>query len=229
MQTDNLKIHDIIKDHTLPIKEGCWPCKIEIDLSSIKGVSPTKAFRISSHLYKLDCENTEEIHLTGMAPTDIIYRDKDGIWAVGDLAYALDDSQSAKDIDVEKEKDEAWYLSKEYKIYFSVAVGLSRMANADRAWNGEKFTVDLGLPKEYWNEFENFLKTTGLGNLDFDIKVGSGCYRNYKGTISPDLLPIGKVSQNEVMSEMDTSESPQDVDWWSAIDLSDEDFIKKLL
>ena len=190
MQTDKFQTRDRIFNHSFPKPDGYWICGIDIGYGGIKGVAPNKAFSISSYLYKVE-RGAADNRMAGVRPTDIVYRDKDGDWAVGDLAYDFEDPRSPRTLDTEKTAKENRYLDKEYKIYFSVALGLALMSNGDSGWTDERIMVQTGLPTKYLKLGHAKLLRAGVqGKYDFSLKVGANDYVHFEFELTDQQLFI---------------------------------------
>lgn len=190
MQTDKFRTRDRIFNHAYPTVEGYWLCGVDIGYGGIKGFSPNKAFSISSYVYKIPRGDADN-RAAGVRSTDIVYRDKEGDWAVGDFAYDLEDPRSPKTLDTKKTAKENRYLDKEFKIYFSVAMGLALLSNDERQRLDEKIMVQTGLPTKYLKMGHARLLRAGIqGQYDFDLKVGENDYVHFNFEITPDQLFI---------------------------------------
>ena len=200
MQTDKFQTRDRILNRKNPTVDGYWICGIDIGYGGIKGFSPNKEYSVSSYLYKL-IRGSADNRTADVQPTDIIYRDKDGDWAVGDFAYEMENPRDPKTLDTKKVAKETRYLDKEFKIYFSVAMGLALLQNDERQRTDERIMVQTGLPTKYLKMGHGRILRAGVqGKYDFDLKVGMNDYVHFEFEITPEQLFIVTQPQGALYS-----------------------------
>ena len=200
IQTINFKTRDRIVNRNFPCPEGFWVCGIDIGYGGIKGFSPNKYFSISSYTYRLP-RGAADSRPAGVKPTDIVYRDKDGDWAVGDFAYNMENPNNPKTLDTKKTAKENRYLDKDFKIFFAVAMGLALLDNKERARAGEKIMVQTGLPTAYLEQgHARYLRSGIEGDYDFDLKVGNEDYVHFEFTLTKEQVSIISQPQGALYS-----------------------------
>lgn len=162
-------------------------CALDIGYSAVKGFSPT----VRSCIPAFVREQPAMVIGTPRA-TDIYYRDKTGVYAVGSLAM---ESLSAKDT------NDASNTMFSRNRYFSPSfLILARVGLAVEIGADEKRPIFLqtGLPPAYRKADTPLLKEALCGKHEFAVKIGTGDWVDYSFVLDDAFIdvmdqPIGSV------------------------------------
>lgn len=162
-------------------------CALDIGYSAVKGFSPT----VRSCIPAFVREQPATVIGTPRA-TDIYYRDKTGVYAVGSLAM---ESLSAKDT------NDASNTMFSRNRYFSPSfLILARVGLAVEIGADEKRPIFLqtGLPPAYRKADTPLLKEALCGKHEFAVKIGTGDWVDYSFILDDAFIdvmdqPIGSV------------------------------------
>lgn len=162
-------------------------CALDIGYSAVKGFSPT----VRSCIPAFVREQPATVIGTPRA-TDIYYRDKTGVYAVGSLAM---ESLSAKDT------NDASNTMFSRNRYFSPSfLILARVGLAVEIGADEKRPIFLqtGLPPAYRKADTPLLKEALCGKHEFAVKIGTGDWVDYSFVLDDAFIdvmdqPIGSV------------------------------------
>lgn len=182
------------------LEEWIWDCDIDIGYAVIRVISPDVAFRISSDIYKLSSDDMPTIDV---GPRNIVYRDRNGEWAVGDLAYSLKKCSMQEASDISKNSNKLLCSDPEYRIYFSVAMGLALLpilADEDDHKIIKKF-VELGEYPEMGDA--SLMKSVLTGKYDFDLKFGKTDFVHFDFEITPEQLIILEMPRSITVPDVD--------------------------
>lgn len=206
MNTNNFHAGYEIINADGPSIDGYWPCVIDIGYAFITGASTNKRFCLPSYSYK----RTAESNVADLRPTDIIYRDKDGEWVVGDFSGVFEPVDTSEIYDIRSVVEEKQYLGKAFRVFFSVALGLALLPNDKRQRVDEKIMVQTMMPTKLEVEDMALLKAGILGDYDFDLKVGMNDYVHFAFEITSEQLVI--LIQPEVYSAIKEARKTMVVD-----------------
>jgi len=162
-------------------------CALDIGYSAVKGFSPTVRSCIPAFVREQPGAIIGAPHAT-----DIYYRDKTGVYAVGSLAM---ESLSAKDT------NDASNTMFSRNRYFSPSfLILARVGLAVEIGVNEKRPIFLqtGLPPAYRKADTPLLKEALAGKHEFAVKIGDNDWINYSFTLNEESIdvmdqPIGSV------------------------------------
>ena len=84
MNTKDYKTKTMVVERDFPCRDNYWAVGLDIGYSAVKGISPAHYFCFPAYAKKIP-ENRPL--LKEAADTDIRYRDNEGEWVVGNLAY----------------------------------------------------------------------------------------------------------------------------------------------
>ena len=84
MNTKDYKTKTMVVERDFPCRDNYWAVGLDIGYSAVKGISPARHFCFPAYAKKIP-ENRPL--LKEAADTDIRYRDNEGEWVVGNLAY----------------------------------------------------------------------------------------------------------------------------------------------
>ena len=116
------------------------------------------------------------------ADTDIRYRDKDGIWAVGTLAY--DEVVASEVIDSEEELyGRNRYYSPMFQVLARTGIAIGLLTNEFGSPKGQKISVQTGLPPKYRTKDTPILKEILAEKYEFGIQIGNGPWQNFSFTL----------------------------------------------
>ena len=121
-----------------------WPIGIDYGFSSVKGISPNKIFcypncavPTTSFSTLLDC--TEH---------DILLKDAEGLWIIGEKAHDIISPENAMNYESEMYERNR-YFSPVFRALMKVGLGIALQSNYCRKYNGEPIMIQTGLPPEY--------------------------------------------------------------------------------
>lgn len=156
-----------------------WTIGIDYGFSGVKGFAPNKVFCFPNCAVQVDTFES----LVNASDKDILLRDKDGLWIVGEKA--LDVMSPANAMNYESEMYERnRYFSPSFKALMKVGLGIGLSANYHRKYKGEPILVQTGLPPKYKEFNDTSLITEALaGDYEFELKIGKSPFQKFKFTI----------------------------------------------
>ena len=162
-----------------------WPIGIDYGFSSVKGISPNKIFcypncavPTTSFSTLLDC--TEH---------DILLKDAEGLWIIGEKAHDIISPENAMNYESEMYERNR-YFSPVFRALMKVGLGIALQSNYCRKYNGEPIMIQTGLPPEYKELDSEAFKEALAGDYEFDLKIGSNPFRRFKFSISIENIYI---------------------------------------
>lgn len=175
--------------------DDSWPVAIDVGYSGVKLFSPNiiacfPAFAVPVKGQLLDLK-------TETSNDTILYRDDENarIWLVGKAAQ---DSVSKNDPDTATMSiyGRNRYFSDMFRIISNVALGLACTRNEFGDPSGLPVVLRTGLPNEYIESDNIYLKESFEGLHSFDMKIGDGDWAHYdivlaKGNVSVMPQPMG--------------------------------------
>ena len=134
---------------------------------------------------------TKELEFSGEeSPTDILYRDEKGMWAVGSMAVK---GMSIRDTN-ESEKtlySRNRYDSDLFKIIFRVGMALCLMEEPDSGTGGTRpIILQTGLPPAYLRSDKRDILRVLSGFHFFEIKVGRNAWKEIFFELSPEQIKV---------------------------------------
>lgn len=158
-----------------------WPIAIDYGYSAVKGFSPNKVFCFPN------CALKKEFYSNLAEPSEkeIILKEKEDIWIVGEKAHDLLTPSSAMNYESDLYSRNR-YLTPYFKALMKVSLGLAITGNHFRKYHGEPLVLQTGLPPEYMGTGDDIemLKESLAGEYDFELKIGKAAYRHFHFTLT---------------------------------------------
>lgn len=178
MKTSDFKTQTIVEARNFPCPQGHWVLGLDIGYSAVKGMAPNKIFCFPA--YAQEIPPHREV-LKAADDTDIRYRDDDGTWTVGALAY---DELYAKTADDSEEElyGRKRYYSKMFKVISLTGIGIALLENAFGSPKGKKISIQGGLPPKYKADDE-LVRDVLSGFHKFEVKLGKGPWHKFEFSI----------------------------------------------
>lgn len=174
MNTIDFKTRTEIIEEPSNCPEGYWVLGLDTGYSAVKGKSPNKRYAFPSYAKKVLADRA---FLRDAEDTDIRYRDENGEWVVGRLAY---DEVNAKEV-VDSEQElfgRHRYFSDMFLVIARTGIAIGMMPNKYGSYEGKHIMIEAGLPPKYASDADD-LREALCGKHDFEIKVGSGDWTRY--------------------------------------------------
>lgn len=185
MKTIDFKTRSAIIQRKFPCPQSHWVLGLDIGYSAVKGMAPNKVFCFPSYARKIP-EN--RIVLKEESESDIKYRDENGIWTVGSLAY--DEVNSSEVIDSETELfGRHRYYSPMFKVIARTGIALGLIANTYGKPDGKKISIQAGLPPKYESD-GIYVQEVLSGKHQFEIKVGKAPWKKFQFELAEDDIYI---------------------------------------
>ena len=155
---------------------GVWTIGIDYGFSGVKGFAPNKYFSFPNCALLL---KGDEFSLIGdPSPSDIVIRDSEGIWVIGEQALSLMDSDTAHNYEMETYGRNRYY-SPVFRAIMKTGLAFGLMGSQGRAWNPstDKVVVQTGLPPKHRAADSGFLRDAIAGEYNFEVKFGNGPFQ----------------------------------------------------
>lgn len=163
-----------------PSKDNVWVIAEDIGYSSVKLMCPNKVGVFPSYARKIT-EN--KMSLKEESPTDIRYRDSEGMWVIGNLAY--EDVNSSEVIESESELfGRNRYNSPMFKVLARTGLAIGLIANSYGNPEGKAIKVQTGLPPKYLKADKEHLTNALSGHHQFDIRIGKAPWQHFDFTLN---------------------------------------------
>lgn len=176
MKSINFKPKTVLEPKQFPNDGTNWVIGLDIGYSAVKGICPNKIFSFPSYARRIPADRDR---MKGYADTDIRYRDKDGIWAVGTLAY--DEVVASEVIDSEEELfGRNRYYSPMFQVLARTGLAIGLLGNEFGNPEEQKISLQTGLPPKYRIADTPILKEVLAENYKFDIQIGNGPWRHFE-------------------------------------------------
>ena len=164
---------------------GFWPSGIDYGFSGVKGFGPNKIFCYPNCAIKVEDFSS----LLESSYTDILLKDEEGCWIIGEKALEMITPANAMNYEAEMYERNRYYLPA-FRALMKAGLGIAIMSNNCQAYNGEPIFVQTGLPPEYKEMDSPDLKSVLAGDFEFDIKIGKNPFRHYKFSINDNYVFI---------------------------------------
>ena len=210
MPTKEFKTRSIIKERYFPCPDPVWVSAIDIGYSGIKGISPNKYYCIPAYAKKL---REEPVMLKAPSPTDILYRNGDELWSVGELAYQEADSSRMPDNESVSFGRLNRYYSPAFQVQAETGIGISLLNNGYSSPDGKKLVIQTGLPPQYIEDTP-VLKEVLSGTHSFELKVGDNPWQEIQYTLEEGQIYVMSQPLGAFASVCyDSSGKPLPVSW----------------
>ena len=190
METKDFRTQTVLKGYPAggEDKKNRWIIGLDVGYSSVKGMTRNSVFCFPSYVEEV-VEDT--ITVRSAVPTDIYYRDKTGLWAVGEQAYYEATSKDMNDSNKEM-TNLYWYNTPRYKIATAVglALGMRETSVGKPDLEGKPIVVQTGLPPKVRKSHTSAIKNSMAREYDFDLKVGKDGWEHYHFTITEDNVYV---------------------------------------
>lgn len=214
-ETLNFKPKTLMETRNFPSSNSHWVIGLDIGYSAVKGICPNKIFSFPSYARKIP-ENRER--MKAYADTDIRYRDKDGIWAVGTLAY--DEVVVSEVIDSEEELyGRNRYYSPMFMVLARTGIALGLIANHAGNPAGRKIALQTGLPPKYRITDTPMLKEVLAEKHSFEVQIGNTPWQRFEFELREDDIyvmpqPLGALVSASI--DKDGKQLPQSAKYFAS-------------
>ena len=185
MDTRAYKTKTLILDRRFFAKGNKWVIGLDIGYSGVKIMSPNTVACFPAYARKIP-----ENRLTLKEPdaSDIRYRNKNGIWTVGSLAY--NEVIASEIADSEEELyGRHRYHSEMFHVIAEVGLALGCRNNSINNVNGKTLYVQTGLPPKYMDDMAELTEVLA-GHHEFDLQIGGGEWKHYAFDIDTNNVKI---------------------------------------
>lgn len=165
--------------------DGFWPIGIDYGFSGVKGFSPNKVFCYPNCAIRMDNFTS----LIDSVPSDILLRDNEDLWIIGEKANSMITPANAMNYESEMYERNR-YFSPAFRALMKAGLGIALLSNSCQPYQGETIFVQTGLPPEYKATDTDAFKETLSGDYEFDLKVGTAPFKHFKFTISENYVFI---------------------------------------
>lgn len=165
--------------------DGFWPIGIDYGFSGVKGFAPNKVFCYPNCAMKVDDFSS----LIESGPNDILLKDNEGCWIIGEKALEMITPANAMNYESEMYERNR-YFSPAFSALMKAGLGIALLSNPVQAYNREPVFVQTGLPPEYKALDTPDLKDAIAGDYDFDIKIGKNPFRHFQFSVNSNYVFI---------------------------------------
>ncbi len=175
MQTNDFKTKTVFQDYASPGSDDRYVIGLDIGYSGVKVFCCNKYTCFPSYARKID---SNRLNLKEPEPSDIYYRDEDGEWVVGNLAY--NEVNASEIVDSEQELySRTRYYSPLFKVITRVGIGVACIINQFGNVNGKRIQVQGGLPPKYLKNDTPDVCSVISGHHEFSLKIGRGGWMDF--------------------------------------------------
>lgn len=203
MNTIDFKTKTILMNRPAPVSMDKWLLGLDIGYSSVKGMSPNKVYCFPAYARKIP-EN--RLVLKEPSSTDIRYRDEEGTWTVGNLAY--DEVNASEVVDSETELYSRYrYHSPMFQVIARTGIAIGLAANSFGSPKNKKLIIQAGLPPKYLASDTPEVKSALSGHHKFELKLGKNMvWQKFEFDIAEDDIfvmaqPLGALISASVNKE----------------------------
>ncbi len=189
-----------------------WPIGIDYGFSGVKCFSPNKIFCFPNcSIQKMDGGG-----FLDAGEHDIILKDKDGMWIIGEKASDLMSVGDSMNYESELYGRNR-YFSPVFQAVMKAGLGIALSSNRFRKYHGETIVVQTGLPPKYHtgeSDDTAYLKEAISGKYNFELKIGKGPFQRYIFSISEGDIyvmdqPLGSLLS--CITDNNAMQQPKDV------------------
>lgn len=163
---------------------------IDIGYSAVKGFASNKVFSFPSYARKVP---EDRVSLKEPSETDIMYRDAEGTWVVGDLAYEEVNASDVMDSETELFGRHRFF-SPMFQVILRTALGIGLLGNEYGTATGKRLYVQSGLPTKYEKADSKDLIEVMATTHEFEIKIGNSKWlsfnKNHAITLNSNQIAI---------------------------------------
>ena len=159
---------------------GLWPISLDYGFSGVKSFSPNKVFCFPNCAVKID----EYTSFIDASDSDIILKDKDGMWIVGEKAHNIISNADAMNYESEMYGRNR-YFTPSFKALMKVGLAIALSSNYIRKYNGEPLMIETGLPPKYKAQDTMPFKEALAGDYDFELKIGRYPFQHFVFSVQP--------------------------------------------
>lgn len=168
METKEFKTRTIMMNRPASAKPDRWILGLDIGYSAVKGMSANMVYCFPSYARKV---SPDQIVLKEAANSDIRYRDENGVWVVGELAY--DEVNASEVMDSEKELyGRRRYYSPMYQVIARTGMAIGLCSNSFGSPTEKDIIVQAGLPPKYLDSDTQDVKEVLAGYHKFELQIG---------------------------------------------------------
>lgn len=185
MKTKSYKTRTQFIEHKSVSLPNDWIIGLDIGYSAVKGMAPNKVFCFPSYAMRV---SDDKVILKEPSPTDILYRDEESTWFVGNLAF--NQVTSAEVVDSESEMfGRNRYDSDLFKVISRVGIAAGLMKNGIGECGKRKVSIQAGLPPKYKADGK-YVKEALSGPCEFDLKIGKNGWQHFSYNIAPEDIYV---------------------------------------
>lgn len=190
MKATDFKVKTIIKPHVFPSSEQYYGIALDIGYSGVKGFGPQGYVCFPAYARK---QPEDSSRLGEPSDTDIVYKDDNGTWSVGELAYR--EMSIGEVTDSESELfGRMRYSTPSFLVLARTGIALL-LSKAMIVNPGERrIVIQTGLPPKYLREDAEYIQEVFAGEHDFYLSSGKHGFIHYHFEIRPEdvLAPIAQ-------------------------------------
>ena len=186
MNTKDFKTKTLLIERSFPSASDKWGLAIDIGYSSLKSICPNKAFCFPAYAKRIP---TDRLRLGDAAKSDIRYRDSEGVWVVGALAYEEVVTTEVVDSQTELFGRHRYYSSM-FKVIARTGMAIGLMENQFGSAKGRKIALQTGLPPAYLKGDTAAIKDVLSGKHVFDVQLGGGAWQHFSFELRPEDIHV---------------------------------------
>lgn len=184
-----------------------WPLAVDYGFSGVKGFAPNKIFRYPNCAVQVDSFSS----LLDAGDKDILLRDADGMWIIGEKAHEVISPENSMNYESEMYGRNR-YFSPGFRALMKAGLGIGLMGNHLRKYGGEHIMVQTGLPPKYKEQDTEMIKETIAGDYDFELKVGKAPFQRYHFSIRESDIYVMDQPMGALFSTITKTDGSQDQD-----------------
>lgn len=196
MNTNDYKTKSFLKEGQNTTVASAWPIAIDIGYSAVKGMAPNKVFCFPAYAKKL---KEEPQRFKKPNEFDILFRDADGIFAVGEMALSYLDEGDTNDSNMELFGRKR-YTSTVFHVVALTGIGIGLMTNSLGNPEGKKVKIQTGLPPKYIKADTTDLKEALTGDFEFELRIGANDWQKFHIKLEDDDIYVIKQPLGSLIS-----------------------------
>ena len=186
MDTLDFKTRTSFAHRHFPCPKDKWVVGLDIGYSGVKGMSPNKIYCFPAYARKVP---KERIVLSEPAETDIRYKDGNGTWVIGNLAYDEVVASEVPDSEAELFGRHRYY-SHMFQVIARAGIAMGLTANSYGNRKDRKILIQSGLPPKYVKSDTPYIKAVLSGDHEFSIKLGRSPWQRFQFSLAEDDIHI---------------------------------------
>lgn len=178
-----------------------WTIGIDYGFSGVKGISANKAFCFPNCAIQVSSFEG----MMDSSEKDILLKDKDGFWIIGEKAHEAISPTNAMNYESEMYERNR-YFTPGFKALMKAGLAIGLSSNQFRRYQNEPILVQTGLPPEYKNKDTEMIRETLSGDYEFEMRAGKGPFQRYKFTVKPSNVFVMSQPQGALFSTIKTND-----------------------